>query len=292
MPEADRRILLVHAHPDDETINTGATMASYASQGAHVTLLTCTLGEEGEILVPELAGLEAAQADQLGGYRIGELASALQELGVTDHRFLGGAGTFRDSGMVGSKANDHPRAFVRANREAAVFARAVAEAVDVILDVRPQVVITYDPTGGYGHPDHVLAHRVTMAAVTAAAAAGWQVAKTYWVIDPDSVLRQGIDAVVAKAPQFKSMSREQIGTPGHPGVPDVDVTTRIDASAFVEAKTRALTAHQTQVTVARGFFALSNYLGRPISGIEYYRLASGATERGELETDLFAGIDG
>ncbi len=110
-----RRLLLVHAHPDDETIGTGATMAHYAAAGAQVTLVTCTLGEEGEVLVPELALLAAGHADQLGGWRIAELAAAMAELGVTDHRFLGGAGRFRDSGMMGDPANGKPRAFWRAD---------------------------------------------------------------------------------------------------------------------------------------------------------------------------------
>src|SRR5690606_41885713 len=104
-----RRLLLVHAHPDDESIGTGATMAHYAAAGVHVTLVTCTLGEEGEIHVPELAELAADRADQLGGYRISELAAACAALGVTDHRFLGGAGRYRDSGMMGTPANAHPR---------------------------------------------------------------------------------------------------------------------------------------------------------------------------------------
>src|SRR5207253_1619591 len=95
---AARRMLLVHAHPDDESIVSGATMARYAAEGVHVTLLTCTLGEEGEILVPELTQLAADEADQLGGFRIGELAEAMRQLDVTDHRFLGGPGRFRDSG--------------------------------------------------------------------------------------------------------------------------------------------------------------------------------------------------
>ena len=111
----NRRLLLVHAHPDDETINNGATMARYVAVGASVTLLTCTLGEEGEILVPELAQLAAAQADQLGGYRIWELRNAMAALGVTDIRFLGGAGRYRDSGMIGTPANEKPRAFWNAD---------------------------------------------------------------------------------------------------------------------------------------------------------------------------------
>src|SRR5919206_2768247 len=98
---ADRRLLLVHAHPDDEAINNGATMARYVAEGVQVTLLTCTLGEEGEVLVPELAQLAADQADQLGGYRIAELAAAMAALGVTDSRWLGGGGPLPGSRVVG-----------------------------------------------------------------------------------------------------------------------------------------------------------------------------------------------
>lgn len=160
----DRRLLLVHAHPDDETIGTGSTMAYYAAEGAHVTLVTCTLGEEGEIHVPELAGLAAAEADQLGGYRIAELAAACAELGVTDHRFLGGAGRYRDSGMMGLPTNANPRAFWQADLD-----EAAGYLLEVIREIRPQVVITYDDNGFYGHPDHIQAHRVTIRAVELAA---------------------------------------------------------------------------------------------------------------------------
>src|SRR3712207_5154238 len=116
---ADRRMLLVHAHPDDETINNGATMARYVADGAQVTLLTCTLGEEGEVLVPELELLAAEHADQLGGYRIAELRAAMEALGVTDWRFLGGPGRYRDSGMMGTPANAKPRAFRKADPDEA-----------------------------------------------------------------------------------------------------------------------------------------------------------------------------
>src|SRR4051794_28168454 len=147
-----RRLLFVHAHPDDETINNGVTMARYVAEGAQVTLLTCTLGEEGEVLVPELELLAAAEADQLGGYRIGELRAAMDALGVTDIRFLGGPGRYRDSGMMGTPANEHPRAFWNADLD-----EAVAHAVAVVREIRPQVVVTYDENGGYGHPDHIQA---------------------------------------------------------------------------------------------------------------------------------------
>src|SRR4051794_39820045 len=159
---ADRRLLLVHAHPDDETIGTGATMAKYAAEGAHVTLVTCTLGEEGEILVPDLVHLAADKEDALGDHRIGELTAAMQALGVTDHRFLGGAGRWRDSGMMGLPTNDRAEAFWQADPEV-----AVGELVRVMREVRPQVVVTYNEVGGYGHPDHIQAPRVAGAALDA-----------------------------------------------------------------------------------------------------------------------------
>jgi N-acetyl-1-D-myo-inositol-2-amino-2-deoxy-alpha-D-glucopyranoside deacetylase len=149
-----RRLLFVHAHPDDESIGTGATIAKYAAEGAHVTLVTCTLGELGEIIPPSLAHLAADREDRLGEYRIGELDAACAALGVTDHRFLGGPGRWRDSGMMGTEGNDDPRCFWQADVDEA--ARAL---LDVIDEVRPEVLVTYDANGFYGHPDHIQAHR-------------------------------------------------------------------------------------------------------------------------------------
>ena len=110
-----RRLLLVHAHPDDESIGTGATIARYAAEGAHVTLVTCTLGELGEIIPPELAHLGADRENRLGAHRITELAAACAALGVSDHRFLGGPGRWHDSGMMGTPPNDWDGAFWRAD---------------------------------------------------------------------------------------------------------------------------------------------------------------------------------
>jgi N-acetyl-1-D-myo-inositol-2-amino-2-deoxy-alpha-D-glucopyranoside deacetylase len=291
-------MLLVHAHPDDESILTGATMAYYVAQGVQVTLLTCTLGEEGEVLVPEYAQLAAGQADQLGGLRIGELASAMAALGVTDHRFLGGPGHFRDSWMMGTPANEHPRAFWRAASDPAVFDAAVAAAVEVVREVRPQVMITYDENGDYGHPDHIMAHRVATAAADKAAdpAYGtgepWQVAKFYWTAVPKSELRRGFEAVQGQADlPFEATDVDDLPF----GVEDDVVTTAIDATGFGAQKMAALAAHRTQITVDGFFFALSNKLGREVLSVEYFRLVRGelgaARDANGRETDLFAGIE-
>jgi N-acetyl-1-D-myo-inositol-2-amino-2-deoxy-alpha-D-glucopyranoside deacetylase len=289
----------VHAHPDDETINNGATMARYVAEGASVTLLTCTLGEEGEILVPELAQLAADQADQLGGYRISELRGAMDALGVTDMRFLGGPGRYRDSGMMGTAANGHKRAFWNADLD-----EAVAHAVAVVREVRPQVVVTYDEQGGYGHPDHIQAHRVAMGAVEAAAdptyrpdlGEAWSVAKVYWCCVPRSVLQRGMDALAAAGDEsfFQGVtSAEEIPF----AVPDEEVAAAVDGRVFVARKDAAMRAYPTQIQVDGPFFALSNNLGQEVLAVEYYRLVRG--ERGPAgagphgwENDLFAGLPG
>ena len=295
---ADRRLLLVHAHPDDETINNGATMAKYAAAGVDVTLVTCTLGEYGEILVPELAELASDRGDQLGGYRVLELTRAMDALGVSDHRFLLGAGHLRDSGMIGTAANDGPRAFWRASRDPAVFAAAVKALVDIIGAVRPQVVVTYDENGGYGHPDHVMAHRVTMAAIDAAAApdvdAGrqpWDVAKVYWNVLSRSQLQHGLDAIRPAGTDFIVVdSVDELPYLAE----DSSVTTVVEAGAFVAAKTAAMRAHATQIVVDEPFFALSNDIGVMICGTEQYRLVRGSLigpfDADGHEVDLFAGV--
>jgi N-acetyl-1-D-myo-inositol-2-amino-2-deoxy-alpha-D-glucopyranoside deacetylase len=287
-------MLLVHAHPDDETIGTGATMAKYAADGAAVTLVTCTLGEEGEILVPDLEHLAADRDDGLGEHRIGELAEAMRILGVADHRFLGGPGRFRDSGMMGVPSNDRADSFWRAD-----LLEAASSLVPVIRETRPHVVVTYDDFGGYGHPDHIQAHRVTHYALALAesptfladAGEAWAVPKVYWTAFPKSVVRAGILALREQGSdsEFAAMDPDDI-----PFACDDDViTTVINAPDYLDVKMQALAAHRTQVTVDGGFFALSNNLGSEVMGSEYYRLVRGAAVRGvgEYETDLFAGVD-
>jgi N-acetyl-1-D-myo-inositol-2-amino-2-deoxy-alpha-D-glucopyranoside deacetylase len=305
--DAVHRLLLVHAHPDDETINNGATTARYADAGARVTLVTCTRGEQGEVLVPELAHLAADRDDALGPHRETELAAAMRALGVTDHRFLGEAGhsrparVYRDSGMayaadgsVVADPNARPDAFALADVD-----EAAQRLADVVREVRPQVVVTYEPGGGYGHPDHVQAHRVAMRAVELAeegpGAGGptWTVAKVYWSALPASLLERTLKAM--SDDPANPFGRLPEGIPRMSMVvPDDQVTTCIDAGDLVARKQAAMRAHATQINVADGFFALSNGIGQPLIGLEFYRLVrgdvAGPFDADGRETDLFAGV--
>ncbi|MEU5167033.1 MULTISPECIES: N-acetyl-1-D-myo-inositol-2-amino-2-deoxy-alpha-D-glucopyranoside deacetylase [Streptomyces] len=288
-----RRLLLVHAHPDDESIINGATMARYAAEGAHVALVTCTLGEEGEVIPPGLAHLAADRDGGLGEHRADELAAAMRELGVTDHRFLGGPGRFHDSGMMGTEQNHRPGAFWAADVD-----QAAGHLVGVIRSLRPQVLVTYDPDGGYGHPDHIQAHRVATRAVElaadpaydAGAGAPHTVAKVYWNRVPRSVAEDAFarlrDTAAGAFPGIAAID----DVPGV--VADAGITTEIDGTAYAARKTAAMRAHATQITVDGTFFALSNDLGQPLFTTEYYELVRGTPDVGDgaREYDLFAGL--
>jgi N-acetyl-1-D-myo-inositol-2-amino-2-deoxy-alpha-D-glucopyranoside deacetylase len=271
------RLLLVHAHPDDESLWTGGTIARYAAAGVQVTLVTCTLGEEGEIIPDSLRELAADAADQLGGYRIGELRAACAALGVSDHRWLGGVGRWRDSGMVGVAANAHPRAF--AAGDLAAQADALAE---VIADVRPQVVVTYGPDGGYGHPDHVRAHEVTMAACD-------DVDRLFFAVTS----RRATEAGVAELAAVNDLPFRLPEPDELPVTDDERITTVIDTSDVLSVKMRAMAAHSTQITVWHGgegerAYALSNGIAQPLPPAEYYVLGRGPAVG--AETDLFGGL--
>jgi N-acetyl-1-D-myo-inositol-2-amino-2-deoxy-alpha-D-glucopyranoside deacetylase len=285
-----RRLLLVHAHPDDESIGTGATMAKYAADGAGVTLVTCTLGELGEIIPADLGHLAADRDGGLGQYRIGELAAACQALGVTDHRFLGGPGRWRDSGMMGTATNDFPGCFWRADVE-----QAAAELLTVISEVRPQVLVSYDDHGFYGHPDHIQAHRVAWRAFELA---GGLVRKFYATAIPRSVLAEamallqetgdagGQELGGADFSRVESVSELPFGTD------DDKVTAEIDAGEYLDSKLAAMRAHATQIAVDSPFFALSDMVGQKALGTEYYTLLAGPAWTGEgREPDLFAGLE-
>ncbi|WP_178378475.1 N-acetyl-1-D-myo-inositol-2-amino-2-deoxy-alpha-D-glucopyranoside deacetylase [Nocardiopsis flavescens] len=286
----DRRLMMVHAHPDDESIVTGATLAKYAAEGAGVTLVTCTRGEEGEVIPAGLAHLAADRDDTLGDHRVGELDKACVSLGVRDHRFLGGPGRYRDSGMEGVPSNGRAGAFAGADAEEAAGLLA-----EVIREVRPHVLVSYDENGGYGHPDHVQAHRITRRACVKAAERAvpgtpWQVRKLYAIAQPVSVIEASIARLGEEAGPFtppRAVSDIARGTP------DELVTTRIDATAHWASKALAMRSHATQITVDGARFALSNDIAQEIDAVEYYTLLLGPGRRrpaGEFETDLFEGL--
>ena len=299
----DQSLLLVHAHPDDETISNGATMAKYAARGTRVTLVTCTRGEEGEVLVPDLAHLASDRDDKLGEHRVTELANAMRELGVTDHRFLGGEGRYRDSGMVW---HEEGHAVAGEDVKEGTFWRAdLNEAADhlveVIREIRPQVMVTYDEFGGYGHPDHIQAHRVATYAAFLAAVPSYrlelgpahEIDKIYWTAMSESRLRDGLRRLreMGDTTTFEGMDPDQ-PLPRF-AIPDEFISAAIDANDFVDAKLRAMKAHATQIQVDGPFFALSNNIGNEVWGTEFYRLAKGRhgpTDENGWETDLFAGL--
>jgi len=293
MPETPR-LLFVHAHPDDESLANGATIAHYAARGAEVRVVTCTLGEEGEVIGDRWAELAVDRADQLGGYRIGELTTALRALGVGAPLYLGGAGRWRDSGMEGTPSRGRQRFIDADERE------AVGALVAIIREQRPHVVVTYDPNGGYGHPDHIRAHTVTTAAVAAAGSDDypgepWAVPKFYWTVLAHSAFEAGWRALNPEdlLPGWVVPPAEEFDF----GYADADIDAVVEATPdALAAKAAALAAHATQVVVGPTgrVCALSNNMAIPVVAEEHYVLVAGSAGERDgrgWETDLLAGLD-
>lgn len=295
--------MLVHAHPDDECIGNGATMAKYVSEGAAVTLVTCTLGEEGEVLVEDWAALAADRDDELGPHRLGELKTAMGILGVSDFVRLGGDGHFRDSGMAyseqgGAIARDVLREGIFWTTDLLV---AADELVPLIRDRRPQVLITYNPFGGYGHPDHVQAHRVAMYAVQLAGmvhyrpdlGAAWTVQRLLWTTISRTKMALGIRALrdAGDTESFKGFDPENGDMPMF--ADDADIAVEIDGEDWVEQKMAALRAHASQVTEDGPFFSSAKILGNSMWSTECYQLAGGAAFGSATgwADDIFVGLE-
>jgi len=275
-------MLFVHAHPDDETLTTGLTMARYAARH-DVHLLTCTLGEEGEVIPPALTHLDTNHEDTLGPWREQELQAAMSVLGVA-HSVLGQdpsrgvASRYRDSGMAGTAGAAHPDAFVRAD-----LGEAAALVAAHIKAVRPDVVVTYDENGGYAHPDHIQTHRVTMAALAALAAEA-EASPAYPESEREGVAMPVVFCILTPC-SWASQDREwlhenvasgdpscvvlQRDSPYPPSVvPDEAVTHVVHEPGLVQMQTRALAKHATQVTVHEGYYSLSNHVAVRLSGRE------------------------
>jgi LmbE family N-acetylglucosaminyl deacetylase len=276
-----RSLLAVFAHPDDEAFGSGGTLALYAQQGVHVTLVCATRGEVGEIADPALATPET-----LGEVREVELRNAAQIMGIADLRFLG----YRDSGMVGTADNDDPRAFVNV-----AAPTVVSQLVQIIRQVQPQVVITFDPSGGYGHPDHIAIHQHTVAAFHLAGDPThepdtdsiWQPARLFYTVFPRSIFRTMRDELAASGvdiSQFEQM--EESGA----GWPDDQIHATLDVSSTITTKWRALNAHRTQFGPENIFRRIPEEKAQWMMSREFFVLAWPQPSEGFQLLDLFAGV--
>jgi N-acetyl-1-D-myo-inositol-2-amino-2-deoxy-alpha-D-glucopyranoside deacetylase len=300
-PEDHRRLMLVHAHPDDESSATGATMARYAEEGAAVTLVTCTLGELGEVVVPELAHLAADRDDALAPHRLGELTAAMAALGVTDFVRLGGDGRWRDSGMVFDSQqgvlpvpDPHRDSFWQAD-----LLEAANALVELIRDRRPHVLVTYDENGHYGHPDHVQAHRVATYAVSLAAVPShrpdlgrpWTVQRVLWTALSENVVRTMVRETreAGESDEFLDAIDLDSDEPPLMSVRDADIDVRIDGHPYATQRFAALRAHASQIPADEFFFRLEGAPPGPLWE-ECFRFAGGVPFEGPAD-DLFAGLD-
>ena len=273
-----KSLLAVFAHPDDEAFGTGGALALYSTSGVHVTLVCATRGEVGEIADPDLANPET-----LGDVREEELRAAARTLGVNDVVLLG----YRDSGMAGTPPNQDPRAFVQAPAE-----EVIRRLVGIIRRTRPQVVITFEPNGGYGHPDHIAISRHTTTAFHEAARAeafpsegpAWQANRLFYTAIPRSFfveLKHRMEEAGVDTSEFERFSREPIGWP------DEQVHCTLDVSGYVEAKWWAVNCHMTQFGPNNLFRRVPEGEMKRMMAREYYALAWPTPPPGLRLTDLF-----
>ncbi len=256
-------VVFVHAHPDDESMATGGVISRLVAEGVRVDLVTCTDGAEGEIHDPALDPEEARP--RLAAIRAAELACSVDALGAgAIHQHMLG---YRDSGMIGTDANDHPAAFWQADLD-----EAARRLVEIVRDARPGAIVTYDENGNYGHPDHINAARIARRAYRASRTEDWAVSRFYeiafvrerwfelmsamkargialpWDFDGSvptpadelnptnaAALAQVSDAIEADAAAGMDFGRA-----------DAEVTTRVDVSGHLEAKRRSMDCHKTQ----------------------------------------------
>ena len=266
-------IVCVHAHPDDEAIQTGGTMARAAAEGHRVVLVVATRGEHGEIAPGVLA-----EGEQLGLRRIAEVTDAAATLGVHRVEFLG----YVDSGMIGTPENDGPYCFWRADVDAA--ARRLAA---ILVEEDADVITIYDDHGGYGHPDHIQVHRVGRRAAEFAGTPRCFEA----TMNRDAIREQVRVASEAMSETEREQLPDMDGEESF-GTPEALITHAVDVSAFVEAKRAALRCHPTQIPDDHFFLALDDELFATAFGVEWF-IESGTTRDpgAPMGTSLFDGSD-
>jgi N-acetyl-1-D-myo-inositol-2-amino-2-deoxy-alpha-D-glucopyranoside deacetylase len=287
MPER-LTLLTVHAHPDDESIATGGVMARYAAEGIRVVCVTCTGGEHGEIVVPDLDTPE--NHARLGELRREEIRRALARLGDIDHRWLG----YVDSGMMGTPENDAPASFWQAD-----FDEAVARLLKIVGEVRPQVMVSYNDFGGYGHPDHIRAALITKAAFERASDEPhpplklYEVARDWTRLDEvrQRAAERGADAWWnADEDESDEQRREREEHLARMQAAVGPITTRVDVSAFVEHKHAAMKEHVTQLAPTWPWLALTPDDWRELMPTEDFTLRVSRVPVRLPEDDLFAGL--
>lgn len=280
-----RTILATFAHPDDETFGSGGTLARYAAAGSRVVLVCATRGEVGEISDPALATPET-----LGAVREGEMHCAATALGISEVIFLG----YRDSGMAGTDDNANERAYVNAPAD-----EVVRRLVEIVRAEQPQVILTFDPTGAYGHPDHIAIHQHSVAALHSAADSGyapelgsaWQVARLLYVALPRSTFRGMRDALAAQGDDvsmFEQFEERGIGSE------DEEIHIQLDVSEHVDAKSAAFECHRTQFGGDTPFQRVPRDVMRRLMSREHYIIGwpdqpSGTAPAQQLD-DLLAGL--
>ena len=282
------RLMVVRAHPDDESSATGGILARYAAQGVSTGVVICTGGEEGEVLDPDLDPEEAKP--RLGDIRKAELEAATKILGVRELRMLG----YRDSGMEGWPTNQHPEAFCNADRD-----EAVGRLVRIFRELQPQVVVTDNENGGYGHPDHVMCNRVTVPAFHAAgdpeqypeAGPPWKAARLYAIVSVRN--RWGKIAKMMREAgyddSFYTRRRPRRQRPW--GVAKKDATAAIDVSEYVDIQRAALDAHRSQIARDSWWLVMPPEIRRVAFGCAYFLRLHPTPAPGEKDADLFAGLD-
>lgn len=282
MPEV-LSLMCVHAHPDDEASSTGGTLAKYADENIMTSLITATKGEEGEIRDPNL---RMQPWETLGMVRQKELTLATAVLKVGFVNFLG----YRDSGMAGTGANSHSDAFCNADPD-----EACRLLVLNIRKLRPQVLVTYNFNGGYGHPDHIMCNRITHAAFELAAdpeyawddgEQPWQPKKLYHIAHSRENAQKAYAELTARGMEQLVPGRRSYD---QFGVPDADITTRIDISNYTQLKRKALMCHRSQTTGGRWDRMPEDVMREFYSEETYVRVIS-LVDAPDHETDLFAGL--